>query len=185
MYALSMPAYASASAGPLTAVLVVVLLLAVWFDVSERRIPNWLTAGGLLAALLARSILGWDALLLGILGGAVGFVVGIALFAIGAMGAGDGKLLTSVGAALGLETFLWSLPLVGVFGGLLVLAVTIWNGTFFDTIRRFRELLFFVFTFGLVGEHRTLSTPGAVAVPYGVAVAAGAVTAWLGWGVTS
>jgi len=38
-------------------------------------------------------------------------------------------------------------------------------------------------TFGRIGDRRTLSTPGAVTVPYGVAVAAGAVTAWLGWGL--
>jgi hypothetical protein len=38
-------------------------------------------------------------------------------------------------------------------------------------------------SFGRIGDRRTLSAPGAVSVPYGVAVAAGAVTAWLGWGL--
>ncbi|MDH3424166.1 MAG: hypothetical protein OEN00_14325, partial [Gemmatimonadota bacterium] len=101
-----------------------------------------------------------------------------------AMGAGDGKLLASVGALLGLDTFLWCLPLIGAFGGLLALAVTARKGTLIPTLLRFRELTFYFVTFGRIGDRRTLSTPGAVTVPYGVAVAAGAVTAWLGWGLT-
>jgi Flp pilus assembly protein protease CpaA len=101
------------------------------------------------------------------------------------MGAGDGKLLATVGSLLGLETFLPSLPLIGAFGGVLALAVTVRNGTVFATLLRFRELLFYFVSFGRIGERRTLSTPGAVTIPYGVAVAAGAATAWLGWGLTS
>jgi prepilin peptidase CpaA len=166
----------------LAATLIVVLGLAVWFDVREQRIPNGITVGGLLAFLVGRSILGSGALVAGLMGGAAGLLLGIALFAAGAMGAGDGKLLAAVGAALGFETFLLCLPLIGAFGGLLALMVTTRNGTLFATLLRFRELLFYVVTFGRIGERRTLGMPGAVSVPYGVAVAAGAFTAWLGWG---
>lgn len=178
-----MPTYAAASSGPLSAVLVSVLILAVWFDVREQRIPNWVTVGGLFGALVLRVLIGPPALGAGVLGGALGFSLGILLYAAGAMGAGDGKLLTAVGALLGFDVFLWCLPLTGLFGGLLALAVTIVKGTFIPTVIRFRELLFHLVSFGHFGGRRTLSTPGAVAVPYGVAVAAGAVTAWLGWGV--
>lgn len=173
-----------ASSGPLSAVLIVVLVLAVWFDVSEQRIPNWLTAGGLVGSLVLRGIIGPEALWAGVLGGALGFSLGILIFAAGAMGAGDGKLLATVGTFLGFETFLRCLPLIGAFGGLLALAVTVRKGTLIATLLRFRELLFYVVSFGRIGERRTLSTPGAVTVPYGVAVAAGAAMGWLGWGLT-
>nr|NIP58342.1 hypothetical protein [Gemmatimonadota bacterium]NIR78743.1 hypothetical protein [Gemmatimonadota bacterium]NIU31232.1 hypothetical protein [Gemmatimonadota bacterium]NIV61586.1 hypothetical protein [Gemmatimonadota bacterium]NIW64286.1 hypothetical protein [Gemmatimonadota bacterium] len=131
-----------------------------------------------------RGIVGPEALGVGVLGGALGFALGILLFAAGAMGAGDAKLLVTVGSFLGLDAFLRCLPLIGGFGGLLALAVTFRNGTLIPTLLRFRELLFYFVSFGRIGERRTLATPGAVTVPYGVAVAAGAAMAWLGWGLT-
>lgn len=179
-----MSALALGPSALLSGVLLVVLVLSVWFDVSEKRIPNWITVGGLAAALVSRGILGPETLWVGVTGGAVGFSLGILLFAAGAMGAGDAKLLATVGAALGFETFLRCLPLIGAFGGLLALAVSLRGGTIVATLIRFRELLFFFVTLGRIGERRTLATPGAVTVPYGVAVAAGAATAWLGWGLT-
>lgn len=168
----------------LAVVLAGVLVLSVWFDVRDHRIPNWITVGGMVGALLARGLLGLDALQHGVWGGAVGFSLGIVLFAVGAMGAGDGKMLTAVGTALGLEVFLLCLPLIGAFGGVLALGVSARNGTLFATLLRFRELVFHAVSFGRIGERRTLAMPGSVTVPYGVAVAAGAVTAWLGWGLT-
>ena len=179
-----MPTQSWAAYGPLPALLVAVALLAVWFDVREHRIPNWITAGGLVASLAVRALMGPDAVVAGLMGGALGLGLGLLLFVSGAMGAGDGKLLATVGCLLGFEGFLRCLPLIGAFGGLLALAVTLGRGTIIPTLLRFRELVFFFVSFGRIGERRTLATPGAVTVPYGVAVAAGAVTAWLGWGLT-
>jgi prepilin peptidase CpaA len=169
--------------GPVAVFLIGVLALAVWFDVRERRIPNWITAGGLVLAIVARVLLGPEAVASGLLGGALGLALGLLLFLSGAMGAGDGKLLATIGGFLGLETFLYCLPLVGGFGGVLALGMSLHGGTLFATWFRFQELLFYVVTFGRIGERRTLAMPGAVTVPYGVAVAAGALTAWLGWGL--
>lgn len=175
-----MPASTSAPLEPLSAVLILVLALAVWFDVREQRIPNWITVGGLVIALLGRGIAGPESLGAGILGAGSGFSLGLLLYAAGAMGAGDGKLLATVGAFLGFGAFLRCLPFIAGFGGLLALAVTVRNGTVLPTLVRFRELLLYLVSFGRIGERRTLSTPGAVTVPYGVAVAAGAVTALIG-----
>lgn len=179
-----MSAQTLAASEPLTAVLTVVLVLAVWFDVDRKRIPNWLTVGGVVAALVVRGFMGGEAVWAGLLGGALGFSLGILLFAIGAMGAGDGKLLATVGSFLGFGVFLQALPLIGLVGGLLALAVTARNGTLLPTLLRFRELAVHIVTFGRVGERRTLTMPGAVTVPYGVAVAAGAAWGWLAWGVS-
>lgn len=179
-----MSAQTLAASEPLTAILTVVLVLAVWFDVDRRRIPNWLTVGGALAALVVRGFMGGQAVWAGLLGGALGFFLGILLFAVGAMGAGDGKLLATVGSFLGFSVFIQALPLIGLVGGLLALAVTARNGTLLPTLLRFRELAVHIVTFGRVGERRTLAMPGAVTVPYGVAVAAGAAWGWLTWGVS-
>jgi prepilin peptidase CpaA len=178
-----MPADSLASSTPLSVALVAVLCLAVWFDVREKRIPNWLTAGGLALALVVRATVGFDALWAGMAGGGLGLALGLALFAVGALGAGDGKLLATVGSLLGLEAFLRCLPLIGACGGVLAIAVSVRRGTIIPTLLRFRELVLYGVSLGRVGERRTLAMPGAVTVPYGVAVAVGAVTAWLGWGL--
>jgi len=179
-----MPTNWLALTGPLTAALIVALILSVWYDVSQRRIPNWLTAGGVVVALALRASIGVEALWFGFLGGALGLLLGLLLFAAGAMGAGDGKLLAAVGTFLGFEVFLRSLPLIGAVGGLLALAVTLRKGTLFPTLLRFRELLLYCVSFGRIGERRTLAMPGAVTVPYGVAVAVGAAWGCLAWGLS-
>jgi prepilin peptidase CpaA len=179
-----MSAHSLAAAGPFTAVLTVVLVLAIWFDVSRRRIPNWLTVGGAAAALVVRGFIGLDALWAGLLGGTLGLSLGVLLFAVGAMGAGDGKFLATVGSFLGFGLFVQALPLIGVAGGLLALAVTARNGTLIPTLFRFRELVLHIVSLGRIGERRTLAMPGAVTVPYGVAVAAGAAWGWMTWGVS-
>jgi prepilin peptidase CpaA len=179
-----MSPHSLAAAGPLATVLTVVLVLAVWFDVSRSRIPNWLTVGGVAAALVVRGFMGIEALWAGLLGGTLGLALGILLFAVGAMGAGDGKLLATVGSFLGFGVFVQALPLIGAAGGALALVVTIRNGTLLPTLLRFRELVYYVVSLGRIGERRTLAMPGAVTIPYGVAVAAGAAWGWLIWGAS-
>ena len=169
--------------GPLAAILAVVLVLATWFDISQKRIPNWLTVGGTVAVLASRGFMGVEALGAGLLGGMLGLCLGLLLFAIGAMGAGDGKLLATVGAGLGLGGFVQALPLIGLAGGVLALLETVRTGTLIPTLLRFRELALHMVSFGRVGERRTLAMPGAVTVSYGVAVAAGVVWAWMAFGV--
>lgn len=170
--------------GPLTAVLAVVLVLATWLDISQQRIPNWLTVGGVVSALALRGFMGYEALGAGLLGGVLGLSLGLALFAIGAMGAGDGKLLATVGSCLGFGSFVQALPLIGLAGGLLALFETVRTGTLIPTLLRFRELALHMVSFGRVGERRTLAMPGAVTVSYGVAIAAGVVWAWVAFGVS-
>lgn len=172
------------SASALAIVLAGILAAAVWFDVRDHRIPNWVTAGGAVLALAVRAFAGLEPLQAGLLGLGFGFAIGMALWVAGAMGAGDGKMLAAVGAAVGLDLFLLCLPLIGAAGGALALWASYRSGTLFATLLRFRELAFWIVTAGRVGERRTLATPGAVTVPYGVAVAAGAVMAWMGWGLT-
>ena len=160
-------------------ILAVVLVLATWFDVSQKRIPNWLTVGATVVALALRSSMGIEALGTALLGLSLGLSLGLFLFAIGAMGAGDGKLLAAIGACLGFGGFVQTLPLIGLAGGLLALAVTARTGTLLPTLLRFGDLVLHVVSFGRVGERRTLAMPGAVTIPYGVAMAGGVAWAWV------
>jgi prepilin peptidase CpaA len=93
-----MTSYALLSCAPMFALLV----WAAVSDCASRRIPNWLTytliLGGLVQAVNGGAGVGVGASLLGML---VGFSLTFVFFAVGAMGGGDVKLLTGVGAWLG------------------------------------------------------------------------------------
>ena len=78
-------------------------VLSVFFDLTVRRIPNWIIAFGLAGGLLLNASQGFAQFshsLLGFIGGIAVFIVP---FALGWMGAGDVKYFGVVGALLGVE----------------------------------------------------------------------------------
>jgi len=93
-------------------------------DLRESRIPNTLTFGALLLAVIAHSLLpqgeGWKFAALGALaGGAVFFP----FFALGGMGAGDVKLMAALGGWLGWQPALLIALYGALAGGVLALAL--------------------------------------------------------------
>ena len=91
-------------------------------DVRERRIPNWLTFSLMLAGLgqsftWARTVSPSDAFL-GLL---TGFGLTFALFALGAVGGGDVKLLAGIGAWLGPLPVLLVFAIEAIIGMVIVL----------------------------------------------------------------
>jgi prepilin peptidase CpaA len=148
-------------------------------DLRTRRIPNWLTMGGLAAALVLRAATGVHPLLDGLAGAGLGFGLGILLMVLGALGGGDGKLLVSVGAFFGLKPFVGALLLIGLLGGLLGIIEAIRQGVILPSLYNAGGMLRRWATFGRRGNPvRTLDSPGAVKIPYGVAIALGAVVWW-------
>lgn len=166
-----------------TVVLVLTMGVAGLLDLRTRRIPNWLTLGGLLAALVLRAATGVHPLLDGLAGAGLGFGIGIVLMVLGALGGGDGKLLMAVGAFFGLRPFVGALLLIGVLGGLLGIVEAVRQRAILPAVYNAGGMLRRWATLGRRGDAvRTLDSPGAVKVPYGVAIALGAVVWWV-WGV--
>jgi prepilin peptidase CpaA len=153
------------------------LIWAAVADVRTRRIPNLLTASGLLLALALRLPVGDGAFLQGLLGAALAFAVMLPLFALRGVGGGDAKLLIMVGAFLGPKGFLVALAATALAGGVLSLAVVARQGVLLPVLYNTGGLAKWVFTAGRSGERVTLASPGSVSVPYGVAIAAGALVA--------
>jgi prepilin peptidase CpaA len=163
------------------AVFVALLVAAGWLDLRTRRIPNSLTLGLLLAGLLLRSFEGFGSLGTGLLGAGLGLALAVVLFGVGALGGGDGKLLIGVGAFLGHEEFVGALLLIGVLGGILGVVEAVRRRVILPAMLNAVGMMRRWVTLGRSGEARTLESPGAVAVPYGVAIALGSIIWWF-WG---
>jgi len=155
----------------------VLLVIACVTDVRWRRIPNALV---LTLALTGFAFSVWvEPWLVGLgramSGLALGFVIWIVFYVIGAIGAGDVKLFAAAGAWLG-PAATWRAALVGAaIGGVLAIAMLVRE-------RRARQ--------GLENVMASISTrslavlaPGASnsrQLPYGVALACGAlIVAWI------
>jgi len=160
--------------------LVLTVAFGAAFDVGTRRIPNFITVGGLAVALLLRlSTGGAESLLGGFLGALLAFLVTFPMFMLRSMGGGDVKLLTAVGAFLGPYNTFIALLATAIVGGVLAILVSLRHrrlgASLAGTWTVVRGLGLKAISGGEVDAVPTLETEGAVTVPYGVAIAAGAV----------
>lgn len=158
--------------------LLVMLGLAVVSDLRERRIPNRVTVWGagcgvVLSALAVGGVP--SSALWGIL---VALGLSFPAFALGVLGAGDAKLLAAVAAFLGLASLPSVLLYGGLAGGILGLASSIQRGTVVPVLLNLPGTFVYVATFGRKGARQSIKDPDARTIPYGVAIAAGAVAAW-------
>jgi prepilin peptidase CpaA len=158
-----------------TFALLALTVAAVGWDLRTRRIPNMLTASGFLVALVLRAFHGSDALAAGFLAAVLAFALAVPLVLAGGLGAGDAKLLAAVGAFVGPAALPIVLLVTALVGGLLAVAVATRRGAMGETLRHARVLL----TRPTPDvQRRTLATPGALAVPYAVAISTGALAGW-------
>ena len=133
----------------LLAALAIALLFAAFTDLRSRTIENWLTLGMALAAPLfwwASGLSPWPGMALQLGLGLAVFAALAGLFALGAMGGGDVKLLSALALWLPWQPFLKLVVLMALIGGVLTIAVAGW--------------------------HRIARREGRVQIPYGVAIAA-------------
>jgi prepilin peptidase CpaA len=155
--------------------LVVISVAAAWIDVRQSRIPNRLTVSGFVIALLLRIALGWPALAAGMLGAVIAAGVSLPLFLVGGLGGGDVKLLMVVGAFLGPQRLVTALVVTAVAGLLMGLSEAVRRGVILPVLWGCRDLFVYMITFGRSGSKPEFTSPGVVKIPYGVAIALGAV----------
>lgn len=162
-------------------VFVVTLAAAAVWDLRFRRIPNLLTVSSLLVALIMRGIQGADPLIDGVIGAGVAALVSLPLFALGALGGGDGKLLIAIGGFMGPGRLAGALLMIALVGGVLGVLDAYRRGVLVPVILNSLDLLKHWATLGHKGRRVALTMPGAMTIPYGVAIAIGAVMWWF-WG---
>lgn len=155
-------------------------------DLRERRIPNVLTYPAALAGLGLAVLDGkWGASVAG-LGAGFLALLALALLVPGALGMGDVKLAGAIGAVGGFPFVLDALLDGMIIGGGLALASAMLRGRFWATVRRSLVLARDIVRGAALGTRVSLSEPEepSATLPYGVALAAGAVVAWCTGGVT-
>jgi prepilin peptidase CpaA len=155
-----------------------VLLAAAWTDFRSRRIPNALTMSGLGVALLLRGIVGADAVIDGLVGALLAFVLTLPLLMLGVMGGGDAKLLMAIGAFMGPRHFLWAGILIAVIGGMMAVLDAGRRGVLLPVLFNCGQILKHWATLGRRGANRSFTSVGALTIPYGIAIAAGALLWW-------
>jgi prepilin peptidase CpaA len=184
----------------LPAVLLVCLLAwAVASDVRNRLIPNKLVLLGILAGLaLQATVTPGDGLFsepfgaIGLLKAGAGMVLGLLLllpmYALGAMGAGDVKLMAMIGTFLGpLDTLGAGLSSV-LAGGVLALLVSLCQGSLRKVGGNVKEMVLGSVLRGMSGGSARIDAPVTATgqLPYAVAIASGTVcylllTRYFGW----
>lgn len=153
----------------------VCLLVAACWDVARRRVPNVVTAAAALSGLTVRIVDG------GGWGGASGLAAGALVIAIlyrpwtmGGIGGGDVKLAAAVGVWVGLEGLIRFALATAAAGGLVA------AGAYLYSSRAVRREVKQNLTLAVYDQQLPVLTsqaPGRVSVPYGLAIAAGAIVA--------
>lgn len=162
-----------------TILFIVLVAMAAWTDVRSRRIPNEIVVTGFGAALLLRALVGFDAHVDGLQGAGLAFLVVLPLFALRGIGGGDAKMLIMVGAFMGPERLVPALLVTAVVGGVMAVAAMVRQRVAVRVLRSTAGLVAYGLTLGRAGTRATVDMPGAVTVPYGVAIAVGAVVGWI------
>ena len=153
------------------------VVLAGVSDIRTRRIPNALTVTGLGIALALRGATGVEPLAMGLAGAVIAFVPAVPLVVLGGLGGGDAKLLAAVGAFVGPAGLPTTLLVTALMGGAMGAITVVRRGAFGSTVTRCRAIL--ASPFGMSGQPLPrLGAPGAIAIPYGVAIGAGALAGW-------
>jgi prepilin peptidase CpaA len=164
--------------GMMSVALCAMMLAAGWFDVRVRRIPNALTIAGFGVALALRFMAGLGAGIDGVTGALLAFVLCLPFFVLGVLGGGDAKLLIALGAFMGPRDLLVAMLLIASIGGIIGAVDALRRGILLPVLYNCGSILKHWATFGRRGHNRSLATTGALAIPYGVAIALGSLVWW-------
>jgi prepilin peptidase CpaA len=154
------------------------LVVAMWFDLVSRRIPNRVVLWGSMAALvlsLAPGGVGWVSALTG---GGVAFGLFLLLHAFRVVGAGDVKLVGAVGFFHGGPDVIQLCLAILLAGGVISLAWAVWTSRLKEVVRNLGFGLKHGFVY-LSPVGRPETPVSAEHVPYALAIGLGTAVHWL------
>lgn len=110
-----------------TALLVVLCVPVVYFELRSNRIPNAITYTGILAGFVLALALRRDDLLNYLAAFLLGFGLFYVFHLFGWIGGGDVKLMGMIGLLMGMNFLLYALVYISVAGGLAAVGVAAWR----------------------------------------------------------
>jgi prepilin peptidase CpaA len=161
-----------------TALIVAFVLTVAVSDVRWRKIPRWMTTTAVLAGLAYH--LEFGGIVSALVATLIAFGIGLSFFQLGAIGGGDVKLITALGALLGLDRWLVAMEIAVVAAALIGVLQALRRGVFRQMLRNIGSLLRWVLSKGGV-PHPSINVQNQAMVraPFGVAAALGTVLAVL------
>ncbi|MBL0419584.1 prepilin peptidase [Ramlibacter sp. AW1] len=163
---------------PATGVLMALLAVAAWIDWRTYRIPNWLTLGGMVWGLASSAAMGYslvDGLLFGLAGLTLGLALFLPLWLLRVMGAGDVKLMAMVGAYVGAWGVFKAALIVGVVGGIAVIAFALVHRASGRLATNMKDIAASMVIPGMPLWRPELAGSSIGKLPYGVSIAVGSV----------
>lgn len=159
-----------------TAFIIAFVVTAAVSDLWVRKIPRALTLVGVVVGLAFHALRGgFVSSLIAML---IGFGVGLSFFWLGAIGGGDVKLITALGALLGVSRWLTAMEVTILVAALIALLQIIRRGAVRQTGSNILELLR-SFRHDGIGEHAQINVRNAAMIrsPFGVSAAIGTILA--------
>lgn len=145
-------------------------------DVRWRKIPRLLTTTAVAAGLLFH--LAHGGFLSALVASLIGFGLGLSFFQLGAIGGGDVKLITAMGALLGFDKWLRAMEIAIVAAAIIGIAQAIRRGVLKQTLRNVGALVrWLVGKGGIAHPLIHVKNEAMIRAPFGVAAALGTVFA--------
>jgi len=171
----------------------ILIVLATYFDITMKRIPNIITFPVILWGLLSYTIVGGFS---GTKFSGFGLLAGLGVFIIpfilGGMGGGDVKLMAAIGALKGWRFVFYTTIYTGIAGGIIVILILIKKKKLWITLKRVLAIIlkpiFFILTLTFKSDllkkvnNWLLETQERWEkryIPYGVAIGMGATLAYI------
>lgn len=174
--------------------LIILLIFAVYFDIAARKIPNKITVSAILCGMIWTTLnSGFQGFKFSLLGILIGFAVFLVPYIFNAIGAGDIKLMTAIGAIMGWEFIIKSAISTALAGGIIVVLYMLYEKglikTLIDTfgifLKPFMEFLHLISGFNFFYNifkyfDDRINSKENVYIPYAVPIAIGSVSVMLG-----
>jgi prepilin peptidase CpaA len=158
----------------------VVTAIAAATDLRARTIPNWLVVTGLVLGFGLNAYLhGWAGLGSAFLGFSLALGLYIPLYLLRAMGGGDVKLMAAVGALAGPRDWFTIFVLASLLGGMFAVALIFARNAMGPTFHNIGHIITNVLRLRApfaTNPDLDISSPKAITMPHGVAIAAGTFT---------
>lgn len=165
------------------------IIVCAFTDIAKGHVYNWATFPGLAVGIALAALSGLDAQSwLPLVNCGIGIFIGYGtlwlFYRMGQLGGGDVKLMGAVGALQGVHGYrlvIWTLFFSALIGSVVGIAIALWTGKFWSSLRGAgRTLVLQRDSPTLAGaESGGIGAQAGVTIPFGFAIAAGGIWAWI------